>query len=73
MWMQLGLAHGLSEESETAWLETDEAKQPTSDTCPWAHCGWSGCMCFDQKPLYKLSACKGCERAYYCGKICQKK
>ena len=74
LWLQLGTAYGFNERTETAWFGEGKNALPSRSpgSPPWAHCGWSGCMCYEQKPLYRLTACKGCYRVWYCGKMCQK-
>ena len=74
LWVTLGHAHDYTKRSELAWLETH--RHPIilpHCTLAWCHCAWSGCMCYEQRPLYRLSACKGCWRVYYCGRVCQQK
>ena len=73
MWITLGRAHGLEETAEAEWLASGAAKTSQQHACPWQQCGWTGCMCHEQQPLHKLSACTGCWETYYCGKKCQKK
>ena len=74
IWVSLGKAHGFSERAETAWLARgNNAKATRPDGEPWDHCGWSGCMCYEQRPLYRLLACTGCRKEYYCGEKCQKR
>ena len=73
-WLSLGHAHGFKERVETAWLaERDHAQPVPWSPLPWLHCGWAGCICYEQPPLYRLSPCTGCWKVYYCGKACQKK
>ena len=73
-WLSLGAAHGFNERDETAWLAKSEQRlNSDSRGPPWSFCAWSGCLCHDQKPLYRLSACRGCGRVYYCGRLCQKR
>lgn len=74
LWIALGKAHGFSERTETAWLmRGDNAKPSPAEGMPWEHCGWSGCTCYEQRPLYKLLACTRCWKEYYCGEKCQKR
>ena len=73
MWIELGAIHGLSKAAETAWLAQGTNARPSRPVgdAPWEHCAWVECLCYEQRALYKLSACKGCGRTFYCGKRCQ--
>ena len=74
IWRKLGAAHGLTERGVAAWMAQGNNAQPTPvDVPPWERCGWSGCMCYEQKALFRLAACTGCYTEYYCGEACQKK
>ena len=73
-WKSVGAAHGYSSQGAMDWLaKGDNAKPVPSSAAPWARCGWSGCMCYEQKVLFRLRACTGCWREFYCGEECQKK
>ena len=77
-WEIFGGMHGFNGRRELLllWLgryNTSTPVRPHPGGPAWANCAWSGCMCFDQKPLYRLSACTGCWKVYYCGKKCQKR
>ena len=74
-WSRLGDAYGFNEREENAWLDREDnamVSQPRG-ALPWRYCGWSECICYEQKALYRLSACKGCWKVYYCCKACQKR
>ena len=75
LWVMLGRLHGFEERLESAWLKqnTHPAPKIPKGAAAWSRCAWAGCMCHEQKPLYRLAACKGCLRAYYCSKECQKR
>ena len=75
LWMALGKAYGFDERREAMWLlqgRNSESSRPPN-ALPWTHCGWSGCLCYEQRALFRLTACKGCYRVYYCGESCQKR
>ena len=73
LWLRFGSAHGLSERTEREWLaQGDRWKSVPASPLPWGHCAWRKCICYEQKPLYQLAACKGCWRVYYCGEACQR-
>lgn len=75
LWVRLGRASRFDEQTERLWLGQEQNVQhsPPSHAKPWSHCGWLGCFCYEQRPLYRLAACKGCYVVYYSGKICQKR
>ena len=74
LWTKLGDAHGFREDIESAWLTTgDNAKPVRRNGLASSRCGWSGCFCHEQRPLYRLSACSGCDSVFYCDKECQKR
>ena len=74
-WLRLGDAYGLDERAEKAWLDRGNNAKPSPPrgAPEEQYCGWTGCLCYEQKALYRLAACKGCWNVYYCGKTCQEK
>ena len=73
LWLQYGRIHAYDEHQELRPFAGVDPTRERPEGPVWTHCGWRGCMCYQQKPLYRLGACKGCGRVYYCGKTCQKR
>lgn len=65
-WLQFGRDLEFKEDEERAVFQRD-----TKDGR--RNCDWRGCEFYVQLPEKPLKACKGCNRAYYCGQACQKR
>ena len=70
-WITFGRYHGFKERAERAWFVEHPQPDSATDGRPWEHCGWSDCLCHEQKALHNLRACKRCWKVYYCGEKCQ--
>ena len=74
-WLRVGKMHGFSEFTQEKWeiflQGTDIYNR--DGVLPWERCAWRECICWAQHPFFRLCACKGCGRVYYCGRACQKR
>ena len=71
-WITLGTHVGLS--PDTISENEERAIRLHEDRIiPYDRCHWRGCLCSNHEPLHKMQECRGCRRARYCGRECQKK